>query len=298
MRGSLVALIFAVVALVLSCAQPQEPTLEVTPTARTLVAGEGVQLTVTRRFAGDIERDITPKVEFSATPKNLATVDAKGVVTALADASQGTVLVRAHDPESDATATATFTIVPSEITSIDVAPSAVALQKGMKRQLTATAHKTNGTVVDVTQSVIWTSTNELAATVGNTAMDKGVVESVADGETDVLATDAQTQVAGRAVVFVTGGQTSPVLAALLVQPNPGTVAVGKTVQMTATGVLTDGSTRDVTRDVTWKSSRTDLATVDAIGVATGAAAGDATITAVGPEPSTSVLGSAALKVTP
>ncbi|HEY8075829.1 MAG TPA: Ig-like domain-containing protein [Labilithrix sp.] len=298
MRGSVVALIFVFLSIVLSCAQPQEPTLDVSPTAQTLVAGEGLQLTVTRTFSGDVARDITPKVDYATSNKNLATVDAKGVLTAVPEASQGTVLVRVHDPESDATGTATFTIVPSQIESIDVAPTAVALTKGMKRQLTATAHKTNGAVVDVTQQVLWTSTNELAATVGDTGMDKGLIETVADGETDIIATDAQTQVSGRTIVFVTGGESTPVLAAIIVGPNPGVVAVGKTVQMTATGVLTDGSTRDLTHDATWKSSRTDLATVDALGVVTGVAAGDATITAVGPEPTTSVLGSAALKVTP
>jgi hypothetical protein len=297
MRLSLAfVLVWVLAAVFASCAQPQEPTLEVTPTGTTLVSGQGVQLVVTRRFSGDIAREISSRVEYASSDMTLASVDAHGVVTA--QDKRGNVLVRVHDPGTDATTTATFSIVPAQVQSIDISPSAVALAKGQKRQLTATARLTNGAVKDVTAQVLWTATNELAATVGNTAMDKGLVLAVADGETDILGTDSETQVAGRALVFVTGGATAQVLVAIEVDPNPGVVPVGKTAQFTARGVFSDGSTQDLTREVTWRSSRADFATIDPTGVATGVAAGDTTITATGPEPTTSVLGSAALKVTP
>jgi hypothetical protein len=146
--------------------------------------------------------------------------------------------------------------------------------------------------------VLWTSTNEAAATVGNTAADKGLVTSVAPGDTDILATDATTLVQGRSVVFVTSNESGPQLKALVVSPNPGVVAVGKTTQFTAIGVNSDGTTEDLTRLVAWATTRTDLATIDQLGVLTGVAAGDATVTATAPEPNTSVKGSAAIKITP
>ena len=88
------------------------------------------------------------------------------------------------------------------------------------------------------------------------------------------------------------------LQAIVVTPNPAKVAVGKNVEMTALGVYSDGSTKNLTKSVAWSSSRTDVAVVDSGGVVTGVAAGDTTISAAGPEPSTTVRGSAAVKVGP
>ena len=52
-----------------------------------------------------------------------------------------------------------------------------------------------------------------------------------------------------------------------------------TQQLTATLVLADGSTRDVTDTATWTSSDESVATVDSSGLVTAVAEGTATITA-------------------
>jgi hypothetical protein len=293
----LVALLFVVFTAVLaSCAEPVQPALDVTPTARTLVPGDRVQLTVTRRFAGGTVEDVTNKVSYTTSDKTIATVD-RGLLTV--GISTGSVLVRVLDPSSDATAVATFTVVPAAIQSIDVSPSpAIVMPKGTQRQFTATAHLTNGTTKDVTAQVLWSSTNEAAASVGNTAGDKGVVIAVASGDTTILATDNESRVQGRSTVFVTSGSDLPTLTAIVVTPNPGAIAVTKTKQFEALGVLSDGSTRDMTREVTWTSAVPAIATIDPLGVATGVSAGATTITATGPEPNIAIKGSAAATVSP
>jgi len=82
---------------------------------------------------------------------------------------------------------------------------------------------------------------------------RAVVSAVADGDTTIQATDAKTGVAGRATVFVTGG--SAVLQAIVVTPNPAKVAVGAIQEMTALGVYSDGTTKNLTKTVGWSSSR-------------------------------------------
>jgi Big-like domain-containing protein len=49
--------------------------------------------------------------------------------------------------------------------------------------------------------------------------------------------------------------------------------VGGVSQMTATGVLADGATEDVTTTATWMSADPTVATVSSTGVVTGVAAG-------------------------
>ena len=61
------------------------------------------------------------------------------------------------------------------------------------------------------------------------------------------------------------------------------MVVGKTQAFTATGTFSDTTTRNLTGDVTWSSSDTDVAQIsnagDSRGEATGLKKGEATITA-------------------
>lgn len=61
--------------------------------------------------------------------------------------------------------------------------------------------------------------------------------------------------------------------------NPESLQVGRTVQMRALGEYSDNSTRDLTSQVTWSSSNTDVATVTPDGRVTGNVAGAVTIRA-------------------
>ncbi len=83
--------------------------------------------------------------------------------------------------------------------------------------------------------------------------------------------------AARAAVTITPEE----LAALALSPAPASAFVGESVQFTATGTMTDGTTRDFTTSVVW-SSRSDnvvVASINGSGVASALAAGTATIEA-------------------
>lgn len=70
-----------------------------------------------------------------------------------------------------------------------------------------------------------------------------------------------------------------VLTAIDVKADSSTVEVGRTVQFTAIGTYSDTSTKDITADVTWVSSDTEVATINSIGVAVGTGVGTTGITA-------------------
>lgn len=290
------ALLFCVSLLtgLASCAIPQQPALELSAADSTLTTGGRLRLTVTRQFPGGPLENVTAKVTYTTSDPAIASVVNGEIV---AGTQPGPVTVKASDPTSDATTAVTFTVVRPRIVTLDVSPAnATVLARGLTQQFRARAIFSDGTDREVTSEVSWASTNVAAALVGDTPIDKGVVVAVAAGDTAIIATDGVTRVQGRTQVFVTGG--APQLKAILVTPNPGIVGIGKTTQFTALGVLSDGSTRDVSREVTWSSARPDFATVDAVGLVTGVAAGDTTITAVGAEPNATIRGSAAAKSIP
>ena len=84
----------------------------------------------------------------------------------------------------------------------------------------------------------------------------------------------QSASAGTDIIFFNGMETRLVSVEIA---GPGTVVVGEAVQLTAT-VTSSGA--PVSQAVTWISSNTNLATVDASGLVSGVAAGSATITAI------------------
>ena len=60
---------------------------------------------------------------------------------------------------------------------------------------------------------------------------------------------------------------------------PANFTTGSTLQFTAIGTYLDGSKADITSQVTWTSSNTNIVTISSIGMATGVAPGSANITA-------------------
>lgn len=259
-----------------SCAQPVQPTLEVTPSAVTLIQGQTTQLTVTRRFPGGPVDVVTERVVYSSSNRNIATVSDKGLVSAREEA--GSVIIRIQDSASDAVVTVSIIVEAPRIAGIDVAPSpAIVMQPGVSRQFSATARLTNGVIKDVTKQVIWSSSNEAVATVGRTPADFGIVLAISDGDVTINATDPAAVVTGQSLVFVRG--TGAQVRAVIVSPNPADIPLTGTLAFSATGLLGDGTTRDITSIVKWSTSNAAIATIDAAGVATGVAVGGATITA-------------------
>src|SRR3989442_1612835 len=116
-------------------------------------------------------------------------------------------------------------------------------------QLTATTKDANGSVL-TGRVVTWASGTPAVATVSAT----GLVTGVAQGQATITATSEGQQ--GTAAVTV---MLAPV-SSVTVTPNPATVQIGQTLQLTAT--LKDANQNVLTgRVVTWASDNTAVATV-------------------------------------
>ena len=79
-------------------------------------------------------------------------------------------------------------------------------------------------------------------------------------------------------ITVINGRIATLLS-IAVTPSGPTVATGKTLQLTATGSYSDGSSQDLTTQVTWQSSDPTKAAVSTTGLVTGQEYGSATVTA-------------------
>jgi uncharacterized protein YjdB len=105
---------------------------------------------------------------------------------------------------------------------------------------------------------------------------KGVATAVAKGQADLTAT--LDGVVGK-VTLTVADVVVPELKSIAVTPPSPAIAKGTTQDLVATGTYDDASTKDLTAEVSWTSSSSAIATVDAKGVVTGVGGGMATITA-------------------
>jgi uncharacterized protein YjdB len=153
------------------------------------------------------------------------------------------------------------------VSSVVVSPSAVGLQVGAQATLRATVTDASGHVM-AGSPVFWSTEDGAIASVS----PGGVVTAGTPGRVRVAASVGG--VAGTATVSV-----SPVqIASVVVVPQTLTVAPGATAQLRAAAYDGSGQVVDSVTAV-WGSSNQAIVTVDTSGVATGIAAGTATITA-------------------
>ncbi|MBK9240489.1 MAG: Ig-like domain-containing protein [Acidobacteria bacterium] len=153
--------------------------------------------------------------------------------------------------------------------SIDVTPRYASMLKGATMQFAAMGRYSDGSTQDITLSVTWSSSRESVATIDNTGRASGVGIGLANIKAKLGAISDST------LLFV----WPPTLVSVTVTPTNPSIRSGASEQFRATGTYSDGSTRNITRDVTWSSSNTSVARINRDGRATGDRTGTTTIKA-------------------
>jgi uncharacterized protein YjdB len=240
--------------------------IAISPASPSLAAGATQQLSLTATYSDGSSGALTTGVTWTSSNTLVATVNAQGLVTAIA---VGTSTITAS--AAGLTASAALSVNAAKtLSTIVVAPAAPSLVVGATQQFTATAHYSDNSTATVTSSVQWTSSSPSVATI-NAA---GLASAVAAGSATIAAT--LNGVSGSASLTVTAPAT---VTSIAVTPATSTFAAGATQQFTATAQYSNDTSADVTSSATWKSSDTSVATVSAGGLATAENAGSATITA-------------------
>ena len=131
-------------------------------------------------------------VTWSSDNISVATVDANGLVTAVAEGS-ATITVTTEDGSKTASCTVTVTTATVPVTGVTLDPTSLTLDVNQTAPLTATITPSDAT----NQNVTWTSDNPSVATVSG-----GVVTAVAPGEATITATTADGGFAATCTVTV------------------------------------------------------------------------------------------------
>ncbi len=240
--------------------------VSVTPANPTVANGSTQQFTATGTYSDGSTADLTGTVTWTSSDPTVATVDASGLLTAVAP---GTVTVTATSGSVSGATTATVP-APPVLTGISVTPANPTVPKGTTRQFLATGAYSDGSSADLTASVTWSSSKAAVATIDSS----GLLSAVHPGTTTVTATSGS----------VSGSTTATVgapakLTAIAIAPTNPTVTEGLSLQFTATGTYSDGSSADLTASVHWLSVRARVATISATGLLQAVSSGTATVKA-------------------
>ena len=229
--------------------------VQLTQEEKTVSVGESVQ------FDAELTPDDAtfPVVNWTSGNEKIATVDEHGLVTGV---SRGKCQIKATAADgSGKSATLSITVTqPPE--SITLSETSMTVAAGLSKTLKATIQPRDANE----KSLVWSSTNPNVAKVTS----GGKVTGVSAGSCTIYCQSAtQEDVSAQCEVTVTQPVTR-----ITFSDTELNVNVGETVQTYWTvepAAATDAS-------VSFKSSNTRVATIDASGVITGIARGDATIT--------------------
>jgi len=139
----------------------------------------------------------------------------------------------------------------AQLTSIAVGPPDSSVAMGLSSQFTATGLYSDGSKLDISSQVAWSSANAAAAWISNA----GLATTAGPGSTMITAK------LGKMSGSTSLNVTPATLVVIDLTPANASLANGLTNRFVATGVYTDNSVHDITASVTWASSVNSVASI-------------------------------------
>lgn len=239
------------------------------PASLTLAPSESRVLRVLGAYDDGTTADLSSEVVLESRDSAVAEVNG---VTARGR-SGGETTIRARHPATGVDADDPADVTVLAIRSLAVSPAEAIVAPGQSVQLRALATLADGRGgADVSDLVEWESGKKAVI-----AIAAGLAEALRVGDSEVRVKDRASGVrSDKNAAFVrvrtgTGGPEepppgSPGIVELEATPTLTPLLTGESTRLQVVARLEDGTQRDVTREVTFESSREGTATVDAAGV--------------------------------
>ncbi|EMF32277.1 bacterial Ig-like domain, group 2 [Leptospira interrogans serovar Pomona str. Fox 32256] len=228
--------------------------IEVSPTRASIAKGMTQKFTATGIFTDHSKKNITEQVTWKSSSKALSMLNAPGEEGTGKAIAVGNISITATLEKLSGKTD--ITVTPAILTSIQISPVKHCLVKGLTEKFSATGIYSDNSSKDITSAVTWHSSNNSVATISNTKGYQGQAHGTGTGTVDIKATlgNVSSQVSKLSV-------TAAELIEIVLNPTSSHKAKGLTENFKATGVFTDNSTKDITDQVTWKSSNTAYAKI-------------------------------------
>lgn len=253
--------------------------ISVQPESAKITVNETKQFTAIGQFDDGSTRNISPEVVWHSTNASVATIDTNGLATGVSQGGTTLITATAGNITSDPAAVLEVVGEENRLMSISLEPATAQLQLGASLSFVAMGSFMNGSSHEITDEVIWESSNPTIVAISNNPGSKGVAIGLASGNSDITAR-ADDLTSDPAAVTV----TEVALVSIAVSPLGPTLPLGTTQHFRATGTYSDDSIADLTKVATWMSSNKVVADFSAAageeGYCSALAEGTTSITAI------------------
>ena len=230
--------------------------LSLAPVDPTIELDTSQQLTATGTYSDGTSQVVTESVAWDSSNDDVATVSG-GLVTA--EGTGTSTITATSKNDIKATIQVAVPTLTAQLTNLSLAPNDPTIELDTSQQLTATGTYSDGTSQVVTESVAWDSSNDDVATVSG-----GLVTAEGTGTSTITATSKNDI---KATIQVTVPTSQRQLTRIDVDGESSQVCPSnETLQLTAIGTYSDGTTEGIANLVSWKSSDLNFATVDDAGL--------------------------------
>jgi uncharacterized protein YjdB len=218
-----------------------------------VTGGIGSQASVTATAqTTNLSFDVTSSAAWTTSNPAVATVSSNGSIQFV---GSGSAIVTVSYAGYSATVNVSVQSKSLVSLQLSIAGGGTSVPVSGLKNLILTGTYSDTSTEILTNSAIWSSTNDSVLTVSNVLPNIGKVTGIVGGTSTVTA--AIGTVTGSLLVTV----NNVTLVSIAINPGDALVASGATYNLQATGTYSDASTADVTELVTWSSSNTTAATI-------------------------------------
>lgn len=248
----------------------------IVPAAPVVGIGGTIRLQALGTFSNDSVADVTDTGLWeSMQPAIAATSNAPGAKGSVRGVSKGTAGLRFS--LNGVVAWRDVLVTDAPLRQLEVTPANVTQPAGSTVSFRATATYDDGSVVDVTDSAQWSSSDTALMTVQNAPAQAGTATLLAAGTPEVRATYAGSTASQRVNI------TDARVLSISIQPSSFEMAVGDVFQLRLTARYSDGTLADATEQASWSTAAATIADVSnapgSRGLVTGISRGTTQITA-------------------
>ena len=263
-------------------------TIKITPAQASIGIGRNQRFQAIAIYSDTSEINISRQVDWRTSSATIASVSNQASNAGMANGlSAGTATISAFHMASGVSSddngnSAILLVLPAVLTSIAVTPLQADIPRGATQAFTATGIYSSGPSRNITAQVNWQSSSPSIAMVSNSTAAAGVAQSLAEGQTNIIATDPMTGISSddssRSAVLTV---RPPELVRIEITPATANMVVMGQQQFTATAYYSDGTQNDITRSrlTTWNTTSSNIVSVNSFGLAAANSMGSAVISA-------------------
>lgn len=234
----------------------------ITPPMAVAARGTSQQFTATGTYSDGTTQDITKAVVWSAGNDRAVSISnapgSEGLSAALAAGSSAITATLGGK-----TGSANLLVSGEELVMIMLTGGRGAIAQGTMQQFVATGLYSDGSAQALSDDVTWAASDPSVLAISNASGSRGVGTGLAKGAVTVTASFG---LISGSLSFAVSDAT---LSMLTLSPGSATLASGTTAQLTATGLYSDGTSQDLTDQVSWAVSDPAVAQISNVGGSQG-----------------------------